>query len=443
MLGGIARLTANEGRALTITGYAASAAQVLTGRRKVFYGWWLLAAAVVAMAFGSGVSFWAFGLYVDPLEREFGWSRAQVSLGFSIALLVSGIAGPMVGWWIDARGARAAILLGASLTSLTYLLLATTSSLWEWYAFQTVNAVFRQMMFFIPFQALISKWFDRKRGVALSIMATGFSMGGFLVVPLMGLVIDRVEWQGSFVFSAIVTAAIFLPIGLLIVRNTPQDMGLLPDGAEQIPGAPPPAKPVGIPARAALRTPLFWTMAIGLTLFFYGMFGWMVHQVPFYESEGISRRSATLIVSLAAGAGIISRLSFGMVADRVRQFEYVAMTLAAVLFAAMSVLLFNSGPVGIGVFLLFWVIGTGGGPMMEALLLTRAFGVAYFATILGAVVVVETVGQILSPTLAGWIYDTTGSYDYALMMYVGTFAAAFVLFFISSRLARPSLDATI
>src|SRR5687767_13816498 len=108
-------------------------AAVLSGRRKVFYGWWMLAASVVAMAFGSGVSFWAFGLYVEPLESEFGWSRTEVSLGFSAALLVSGLAGPFVGWWIDARGARSAILLGGTLTAATYVLLSTTNSLWQWY----------------------------------------------------------------------------------------------------------------------------------------------------------------------------------------------------------------------------------------------------------------------------------------------------------------------
>ena len=79
--------------------------------------------------------------------------------------------------------------------------------------------------------------------------------------------------------------------------------------------------------------------------------------------------------------------------------------------------------------------------MMEALLLTRAFGMAHFATILGAVAVVETLGQILSPTVAGAIYDATGSYDWALVMFLGTFAGAFVLFFVALRLPRPLDDA--
>ncbi len=393
------------------------------------------------MAFGSGVSFWAFGLYVQPLEEEFGWSRAEVSLGFSVALLVSGIVGPVVGWWIDTRGARSAVLVGAVLTALTYVLLAATSTLWQWYLFQSINAVFRQMMFFIPFQSLVSKWFDRKRGVALSVLATGFSLGGFAVVPLMSLVIAEVGWAGSFVFSGAATAAVFLPIGLLVLKDSPADVGALVDGGAAPAGDETPAQPPpGIPLRTAIRTPLFWVLAAGLSLFFYGMFGWLVHQIPFYESVGISRRTASLLVSAAAGTGIITRLGFGVIADRVPRFELLAIGLGAFLAASMAVLLANSGPAGIALFLGLWVIGAGGGPMMEALLLTRAFGVAYFATILGAVVVVETIGQILSPTLAGAIFDSTGSYDWALVMYICTFLLSLSLFYIALKLPRPVLE---
>jgi len=76
---------------------------VVRGRRQVYRGWWLLAASVAAMAIGSGVSFWSFGLYIEPLESEFGWSRTEVSLGFSISFVIAGISGPAVGRWIDAR----------------------------------------------------------------------------------------------------------------------------------------------------------------------------------------------------------------------------------------------------------------------------------------------------------------------------------------------------
>jgi hypothetical protein len=103
----------------------------------------------------------------------------------------------------------------------------------------------------------------------------------------------------------------------------------------------------------------------------------------------------------------------------------------------MATLLIAPNSAGIALFVLLWVIGSSGGPMIEALLLTRAFGVAHFASILGAVLVVETVGQIVSPTVAGAIYDATGSYDWTLVMFLGAFACAFILFGIALRLPRP------
>ncbi len=389
------------------------------------------------MALGSGVSFWAFGLYIEPLESEFGWSRAEVSLGFSAALLAGGVSGPLVGRWVDVRGPRSAILVGATLTALSYLLLATTSSLWQWYVYSALNAVLRQLMFFIPFMALVSRWFDRRRGIATSILGTGFALGGFVVVPFVRLAIDVAGWRESFVLAGVVIALTFLPIGLWVVRNSPTEAGLQPDGASEAEAAAAPPPQVGLTLQEALRTPLFWVLACGFMTFFFGMFAWLVHQVPFYESVGISRGTAALIVSLAAGASVVTRLVAGLLADRAARFEAVVMALAVVLIAAMVTLSISTSPLAVALFVALWIIGTAGGPMMEALILTRAFGVTHFATILGAVVVVETVGQIVSPTVAGAIFDATGSYELALLVFIGTFAMSFVLFGIALRLPRP------
>ncbi len=416
----------------------AAVADVLSGRRRVYFGWWLLAASVGAMALGSGTSFWAFGFYVQPLEREFGWTRAEVSLGFSAALLVSGLSGPLIGRFIDTRGPRTAIIVGAVLTTLTFFLLATTNALWQWYAYSAANAVARQMMFFIPFMALISRWFDRRRGIAVSILGTGFSLGGFIVVPLVQVAMDLLGWRATLAVSGLAVAAVFLPIGLFIVRNSPAELGLAPDGARDADGtASTPRVIDGVMLHDALRSPLFWALSFGFMLFFYGMFGWMVHQVPFYESIGLSRRTAATIVSATAALSIATRLLVGVVADRITRFEYVVVGLAATLLAGMVTLSISTSPTAIGLFLMMWVIGTAGGPMIESLLLTRAFGVRHFATILGTVVVVETIGQILSPTIAGAIYDATGSYDLTLLMFIGSFASAVAVFLVASQLRRP------
>jgi len=404
---------------------------VILGRRSIYYGWWLLAASVAAMALGSGVSLWAFGLYVRPLEDEFGWSRSQVSFAFSISLLISGLCSPLVGKWVDLRGPRSAVIIGGATTAASYVLLATTHELWQWYAYSVINAVARTLMFFIPFMALISRWFDRRRGIAVSILGTGFSLGGFAVLPVMGVLVDLVGWRGAMIASGAAVAAVFLSVGFFVIRNVPEQTSELSSNRTGRDVS------AGVTLSEALRSPLFWALSLALMLFFFGMFGWLVHQVPFYEASGISRRTAATIVSLTAGLSIVTRLMVGAIADRIPRFEIAALALAACLMAAMGTLTVSTSSLAIGVFLVLWVAGTAGGPMMEALLLTRAFGMAHFATILGAVAVVETLGQILSPTIAGAIYDATGSYDWALILFLCTFLGSFVLFLVALRLPRP------
>jgi cyanate permease len=127
-------------------------------------------------------------------------------------------------------------------------------------------------------------------------------------------------------------------------------------------------------------------------LFFFGMIGWAVHQVPFYESKGMSRGTAALIVSLSAGASIVARLSMGIIADRFQRFETVVALLMALLFSAMATLLISTAWFAIGTYLMFWVIGASAGPMVESLVLIKAFGVRHFGAILGAMLLIVMLG---------------------------------------------------
>jgi sugar phosphate permease len=409
--------------------------------RRIYYGWWILAASVAAMTVVSGLAAWSLGLYVRPLEEEFGWSRAEVSIGFSAGILVSGLAGPAIGRWVDRFGPRSSVIVGSILAALTFQLLAATSTLWQWYLFSAINAAARQMMFFIPFQALTARWFDRRRGAALSVLGVGFSLGGFLILPLLALVIETTDWRGGFVFSGLITAALVLPLAIFVLRDdpTPEERETFGEDRDEAGSAR--AVTASVTLGEALRLPIFWVLSIGLMLFFYGMIGWTVHLVPFFESRDLSTETAALLVSLASGAGIVSRLAMGTVVDRFVRFERVGAGLIALLAIAMGVLLLQAGLPGILIFLALWVIGTTTGSMVEALTLTRAFGTAHFATILGAIVVIETLGEILSPSLSGLIYDSTGSYDWALVMYVLTFSGSAAMFVIASRMAYPAAEA--
>lgn len=397
---------------------------VLSGRRRIAYPWVLLVCAVASVAVGGGVGFWSYGLYVQPLEDEFGWTRAGVTLGWSITLAAGGLAGPFVGRWIDRYGARRVLIAGTVLTVLSYLALAGVQNAWQWYAVSAVHGVVRQIMIFMPFMTLITRWFDERRGLATSILGMGFSLGGFTVLPGMAYVVDSFGWRAGFLASGLAITLVYLPVGLFVLRDPPR-------AAASVDGTP---SEDGMTVRAALRTPLFWAITMGLSAFFFGFFGWLVHQVPFYESTGISASGAAEIVAISAALTMVARLGAGLVADRFGRFEPIAAVMAVAGALGLIVLFLDTSPVAIALFLIFWTVGGSGGPMVEALLLTRAFGVAHFASILGTVIVIETVTQILSPTVAGAIYDATGSYDAALLLFTATSLIAAALFVLAGRM---------
>lgn len=414
---------------------------VITKLRNAYYGWYLLVAAVLCMAVASGLSFWSIGFYVTPLEEQFGWSRLAVQSGIAVSLAVSGIGSPLAGKVCDARGPRFTIIIGTVLTCATYALLATTSSLFEWYFFFSLNAFFRGFMFYIPFQVLISRWFDRKRGRAVGIMATGFSLGVGLV-PVMQFIIDEIGWQASFLFAAAVLALVFIPIGLLVVRNHPHDMGLEADGERRPQSQPnsPIQSPVlgGLTVSQAVRTWNFWIIAFAFMTFFFGMFGWMVNGTPVYESFGIPRETVALLMFAGGMGGLISRPTFGYLAERIPSVEVASIGLAAFIAVGMAALLISGGSwVGITIFIGCWFIGSAGGPVLEPLILPKTFGLAHFGAIMGTMFMVETIGQVVAPIAGGYIYDQTGTYDLLLILFMATLIASMGFFAIASKLPRP------
>lgn len=416
---------------------------MITKLRKAYYGWYLLIVAVLGMAIASGVSFWVLGLYVTPLEEEFGWSRTLLQTGISVSFLISGLGSPLAGKVVDRWGPRRSIIWGTVFTCGSYVLMATTASIWEWYLYSSINAFFRGFMFYIPFQVLISRWFDRKRGRAVGIMAMGFSLG-VVLVPVMQQIIDNVGWDASFIFAAIILAVSFLPIGLFVVRNHPRDMGLEVDG-EPAPANGATGRPAafsGLTVSEAIRTWNFWVIALAFMMFFFGMFGWMFNGPPVYESYGIARETIALIMTIQGLGGLISRPAFGLLAERIPSIELASVGLAAVMTAGMINLLFLHEPmlyISIGIFVFCWFIGSAGGPVLEPLILPKTFGMAHFGAIMGTMFMIETIGQFLVPTVAGAIYDLTGSYDYLLVTFIFCLIASMFFFALAHYIPNPRI----
>ena len=407
---------------------------------RIFYGWWILAAAVVCMTIASGVTFWAVGIYVVPLEEEFGWSRWSIQFGVAIGLLTAGLAAPLTGKVIQRYGARRCIALGTVATLGSFVLLAQAETLWQWFLFQGINNIMRGFMFYVPFQVIISTWFDRKRGRAVGILAIGFSLGG-LIVPVMQWIVDNVGWQESFIFAGGIITAFFLPVSLLLLRNHPHDKGLEIDGEPRRAGAEGGTRTFpGLTVGEAVRTPNFWAIAFAFMFFFFGMFGWMSNGFNVYESYEISRPTASLLFMAGSIGGVISRPAFGYLAERIPSIELASIVLAMFMAGGMAALLLTGGSfAGIGIFICCWFIGSAGGPVLEPLILPRVFGLRHFAAIMGTMFMIETVGQFAAPQIGGLIYDWLGTYDPLLVMFAGSLGLSMVFFVLAWKLPKPRI----
>lgn len=407
---------------------------------------------VVALIVAEGLTFGSFGAYVEPLEQRFGWSRTQVSLGFSVTVGTVGLCAPIIGWLIDHVGPRRLMLLGAPLCAVSFTLLAFMTQLWQWYAWISLNAIALGCVAYIPAQALAVRWFNRHRAVAVSVIGASLWLGQLAMLPVVQSIISAWGWRDAFLYSGIMVLAAYA-VAFLLVRDAPPPGHPELNSSDEPQPSPLPspqsspgssaqsiAIPIaaGISARQALRHPLFWCIVVGLMLFFFVLFGWLSQAVPYYRSVDYSVGWSATLVSITAGGAAVWLLAAGSQLERVRRPELAAVFCTALLTLSMLALWLTGGSIGgVAAHIPLYVLGYAAGPPIEALLFSRAFGLRNFATIMGTAFMFETVGIFASPIVAGEIFDNTGSYDYALLLYAGCAGASCVIFLIASRIRQP------
>ena len=278
---------------------------------KIFYGWWIALTALAVNAVLSGPTYGATGLWIDSLERDFGWARGQLSWAFSLGQLEGSIAAPIVGYLIDRFGGKKIAISGAFVGVLGYLLLSVTEPFspeitgWNdpliFYIAYLVIMLGSTLGAWIPMTVIINNWFDKRRSLAMSIGGLGFSVGTFAIVPLIALLIlpENLGWR----LTAVLIALIFLLVPILIwktVKNNPEDVGEIPDGLQnkQSLGSELPSSEDGndgFTIAEAIREKSFWYISIGHGASAMLTSTMMVHLILAFKNQGLTIEIAALI----------------------------------------------------------------------------------------------------------------------------------------------------
>lgn len=296
--------------------------------RDVFYGWWVLFAAISASAFVSGVGNWTLTILISPMSQDLGWSHTQILGSLTVAGFSGALISPLVGRIVDRQGARRIITISLLGLGLGLVLTARIQTIWQFYALYAFglglssSAVSR-----VGAQAIASNWFIRKRGMAFGAIMAGSTISGVAFTLVSQGIVERWDWRMVWLILGLAILLVPLPLAWLVIRRRPEDIGLQPDGE----ATPEPlteqaradylattgqAAGEGWTLREAARTRTFWLLNGGLLLIGFPSSSIIVVMHPYFTELGVSPSTAAQLVSFYAISSFIGALLWGMLLQR-------------------------------------------------------------------------------------------------------------------------------
>jgi MFS family permease len=394
-----------------------------SARPKVFYGWWVALTAALGLFLNTAtIIVFSFGFFAKAMGQEFHVGRARISLAFTIHNLTSALCIPLAGRLVDRYGPRGVLLPSTVLLSLilvsSWLL---SQAIWELYVFYFALGVVSGGAGAMPYTDVVSHWFDRHRGLAISVMMLGMGLGAIAIPSVSQRLVATLGWRLAYTVFGFSIVLIPLPVVATFLKERPENMGLLPDGAgEPLISTPVAASDVGLTVHDAVCTSEFWIMVCVLFLVTASVHACFIHLPAILTDRGSSPQLAAFASSLFGVGLFIGRVGCGYLLD-----QFFAPRVAALLFAAVAI-----GIAFLGLGHAIWsvciaavLVGLGIGSEVDiiAYLTSRYFGLRSYGAIFGWIWAVFGVSGGLGAYLMGFGFDKTGSY---IMPLIGFFSAA-------------------
>jgi len=405
--------------------------------RRIYYGWYVVAMSALVFMLLIGSTFSAFGLFVVPVSKELGLSRAEMNSSIILLNIGNALVAPFVGRMLDRFPVRR-IMIGAALILCAGLVtLGLSRSLWlSAFMMAVPLAIGLQGAGTLTMTVLIARWFQAQRGRAMALAVIGMSLGGVLVTPLVGLLIEAQGWRLTLIISGCVISAMLLLLSL-IVRDRPGPADAEGGKPAKTAEAPRPVAP-GAPAKMGelLRAPQFWTIALGSSLAFAVSQGVLVSLAPLALDSGLTIVQATTLISASGVGAMAGKLLLAIVADRVDRVALYTVLLAMIAIVNAALLVNQTYVALLGCSVILGLLSGVLTPIFFALLADR-FGSASFGTVRGLMAPIGAVMGAVAVRFAGEVYDRTGGYDVMFSTFIGVQLLAAALMFSTRFFGRP------
>lgn len=417
--------------------------QEVVTRPRVFYGWWIVAVSVLGAFLGATTSQLFTGAMLPSIQDGTGWSRSSITLAVTIGSIISGFSSPVWGRLVDAYGPRYLTAFGAVVVAAALFLISLSSAghiILFYIGYIFARSVSQNTISGVVTRTTLVNWFTRRRGRTLGLVSMAVPLGGAILVPVAKVIADQWSWQAVYVLFASLIL-VMAPLSVLVLRRSPADMGLLPDGdgaAAVAKGAgEPEAKEYDFTVGEAMRTSAFWLLLLAQSVATFSIGGISFHQASYYKDQGIATAAIALAISAFALSGAFANALWGFLIEHVSERLLGAVTLFIAGLLPFYLLTVDSTFGALSFAVLFGLAARGEGSII-VVIQAQYFGRGSFGAINGISGPFTQIALGFGPTSAAIIYDSSGgSYSIAFILYGVLFIAAAAMIFLSRKPRIP------
>jgi MFS family permease len=393
---------------------------VLKLKDRLFYGWVVVIACLIIATVIYGINY-SFGVFLKPLGSEFSLTRGAISGVFSVYMLFGCVFGILGGWALDRYGPRVVALFMGLFTGLSLLLTSQTNAPWQLFITYGLLLPLGTGSTYMVIMATTSRWFDKKRGLALGIASSGAGLGTLLMAPFATYLITTVGWRTAYIVVGLIAWLVMIPLSRLLKKD-PAEVGVLPDGIKSTSSETgieeerrkDNTELAGLSLLQASKTGSFWLLGAIWLLYSFCYLLVLTHIVPHATDIGIPAMEAAVILSLMGGSNIAGRLLMGRVSDSMGR-KATAIICALLVVGAMVWLIRSQD---LWMFYLFGIVcgfSFGGLDPAVTALIGDIFGLRSIGIIMGILNVAFGIGAAIGPAVGGFVFDASKNYSMAFL----------------------------
>lgn len=409
-------------------------------KNRSIYHWVILVCCVLTLMFAYSTRIGLAQLFATEILKETGFATSAYFLAGTISSVICIFTGPIAGKLLRGKYMRPTFFICVVGTLVSYACYGFCHSLWQFYLVGALVGIFAMGCGTIPVSVLITNWFEKNRGLMISIAMMGISIGGTVLSPLLSWLIVEFGWRNAYFILSALSLIVLVPIGLFVVRRTPQDAGLEPYGHGEESTAS--AKKKNVPAsnwnatlKEARKTPILWMFAVGAFLIYFTAC-FMGHMSYYLQGVGFDAAAVASYISLYSVVAIIGKLVLGRIFDRFGPKIGILFGCGTFFLFLVAFIFVQGSPMMLYFAAVMYGFGTCTATVAIPIMTTSVFGAKNYSELYGFVSAFTMTGSAIGSSAIGLVYDLTGSYIPALVILAGLTLLGIVIMFVCINMGQ-------